>query len=313
MTKNSAATRALRQAEIEAKNVRKRASKLLQRARLDLKGYRKELTTLQKQGVISKRITPLKHIPTRYMVAKLKKFKSVAVGHELAVPIKKLSAHTQRTYLERGLAQRIGNFFVIPKTAEKQRADIHKGHIRVTTQLDRGDEQVIKIPARMEDLNNFLQWADDNETLLNNLKGPRDQFGFQLFGHNAKIGFPNIQALIAHLNKYNHILGNHRASKQAIQEFVLIRFRPSKRGPVHPSIEPYFGEKKYSNKRKKGRKEERRNDENRREKERKRKARYRMQEGIADHKARIERQRKYDRERANYRREERMSKRLMGD
>lgn len=313
MTNNNAASRGLRQAQIDLKNARKRARKLLQRARIDLKEYRKELKTLQKQGIVSKRIVPFKHIPTRYMVSKLKKFKGVAVGHELAVSAKRLSAHTQRLYLERGLAQRIGNFFVVPKTAEKQRADIHKDHIRITTQLNRGDEQVIKIPARLEDLNNFLQWANDNETLLNNLKGPRDQFGFQLFGHNAKVGFPNIQALIAHLNKYAHILGNHRASKQAIQEFVLIRFRPSKRGLVHPTIEPYYGEKKYSNKRPKSRKEQRRNEEYRREKERKRKARYRMQENVEQHQTRIENQRNYDQRMSNERREKRMAKRLMGD
>jgi hypothetical protein len=311
--KNNAARNAVRQAKSDYSKARQRAQKLLQKANLDLREYRKQLKTLQKQQVISKRIITKLHKPTRYMVGKLKKFKGVAVGHELAVPAKSLTPHRQRLYTERGLGQIIDKFFVLPKTAERQRADIHKDHVRVTTSLEFGEETVVKFPTRLEDLNDFLSWADRNADTLNSLKGPRDQFGFQIFGHNAKRGFPNMQELIRYLNNYSHILDNHRSARNAIQEFILIKFRPMRRGTMHPTLEPYYGSKKYSPKRKRDKKDIQRAAAYKRENERKRKARYRVEESKEEHAKRLERQREYDRSRSNHRREERMAKKLMGD
>jgi hypothetical protein len=63
------------------------------------------------------------------------------LGHELAVPVSKVSAHRARQYTEKGIASRIEKFLVIPKTAVKQKADVYKGHIRTTTELTRKDKR----------------------------------------------------------------------------------------------------------------------------------------------------------------------------
>jgi hypothetical protein len=318
--KKDAASKAVRQAELSVRAIRARSKKLLKRANIDVREYRKELATLKKQQIVTKRINAAKHQPTRYMLRKIKQFKGVAVGHELAVPLGKMSPHRARQYTERGIAERIGKFLIVPKTAVKQKADIYKGHIRTTSDLQRGQEEVIKFPARLEDMHEIVSWIDDNEQMINELKGPKGQLGFQLSGHNSRVGLANVKELIKYLHKYDgsdprlrgNIFNGH--SKQVASEFVLIRFRPSRGETVQPHMDPYYGVKRYSKGRgKKDRKDQRRGDHYRRENERKRKASQRMAESKEQHEARLERQRERDRQNANDRREKRMSKKLMGD
>lgn len=317
--RKSDASEAVRQVEKSIREIRAQSKKLLQRANLDVKQYKHQLSVLKKQGIVSKRIQPRSHKPTRYMVRKLKQFKGVASGHELAVPLAKMSPHRARQYTEKGIASRIGKFLVVPKTAAKQKADIYKGHIRTTTELQRGDEEVIKYPARLEDMNDIVAWLAENEAMINELKGPRGQLGFQLSGHNSRRGLPNVQELIKYLMRYDgtepRLRGNifNGDSKQIVTEFVLIRFRPAKGETVQPHMEPYYGVKRYSRGRIKGRKEIRRNEEYKRKQERERKARQRMAEDKEAHEMRLARQRQRDQARANDRREKRMSKKLMGD
>jgi hypothetical protein len=154
---------------------------------------------------------------------------------------------------------------------------------------------------------------------VNELKGPKGQLGFQLAGHNSRVGLANVRELIKYLQKYDgsdpRLRGNifGKTSKNLVTEFVLIRFRPGRGETAQPQMEPYYGVKRYSRGRGKDRKDERRNEEYRRENERKRKARQRMAESAEAHEQRLERQRQRDRARANDRRERRMAKRLLGD
>jgi hypothetical protein len=317
--KKSGASSSVRQAEKSVKAIQARSKQLLKRAELDVRGYRKQLTALKKQGIVSKRINTRSHQPTKYMLGKLRKFKGVALGHELAVPITKISTHRARQYTEKGIASQIGKFLVVPKTAVRQKADVYKGHIRTTTELKRGVEEVIKFPARLDDMHDVLNWLAENEQIVNELKGPKGQLGFQLAGHNSRVGLANVRELIKYLQKYDgsdpRLRGNifGKTSKNLVTEFVLIRFRPGRGETAHPQMEPYYGVKRYSRGRGKDRKDERRNEEYRRENERKRKARQRMAESAEAHEQRLERQRQRDRARANDRRERRMAKRLLGD
>jgi hypothetical protein len=317
--KKDAASKAVRQAEMSVRAIRARSKKLLRRAQLNLREYRKELATLKKQGIVAKRIIPRSHQPTRYMLKKLKTFKGVAVGHELAVPIQKLSPHRARKYTETGIATRIEKFLTVPKTAVRQKADIYKGHIRRTTELKRGQEETISFGTRLEDMHDALNWLADNEKMVNDLKGPRGQLGFQIVGHNSRVGLANVKELIKYLQKYDgsdpRLRGNifNGDSHEIVEEFVIIRFRPAKGGPSHPTMDPYYGIKRYSKGRKNDRKDQRRGEDRRREMERQRKARQRMAEDKEQYEKRLERQRKRDRENANVRREKRMAKRLMGD
>jgi hypothetical protein len=318
--KKSAGSTGTRQVEKTLREIRARSKALLRRAELDVREYRKELVNLKKQGIVSKRIQPRSHQPTRYMLRKLKKFKGVATGHELAIPVQKLSPHRARQYTEKGIASQVGDFLLVPKTAARQKADIFKGHIRTTTELRRGQEEVIKFPARLEDMHDVLNWLAENEEMINQLKGSQGQLGFQLSGHNSRVGLANVRELIKYLQKYDgtdprlrgNIFNGH--SKQVVREFVLIRFRPGRGGKVQPTMDPYYGVKRYSRGRGRGHdKQGMRGDEYRRQKERERKARQRMAESQEAHDARIEKQRQRDRARANDRRERRMAKRLLGD
>lgn len=316
--KKAASNKAVRQVERSTKAIRARSKALLKSAQLDVREYRKQLTQLKKQQIVSKRVDVRSHQPTRYMMGKLRKFKGVALGHELAVPIAKISPHRARQYTEKGIASQIEKFLIVPRTAARQKADVYKGHIRTTTELNRGQEEVIKFPSRLEDMHDVLAWLADNEQMINELKGPKGQLGFQLSGHNSRVGLANVRELIAYLMKYDgsdqRLRGNifNGSSKKIVTEFVLIRFRPS-RGSNVPQMEPYYGVKRYSKARQKDRKDQRRGEEHRREMERNKKARQRMAESLSQREARLEKQRKRDRAKANERREKRMAKRLLGD
>jgi hypothetical protein len=316
--RKDAASIAVRQAQLSVRAVRARSKELLRRAELDVKSYKHQLSVLKKQGIVAKRIKPRSHKPTHYMIKKLKQFRGVATGHELAVPVSKISPHRARQYTEKGIASRIGKFLVIPKTAAKQKADVYKGHIRTTTELRRGQEEVIKFPSRLDDMHDVLNWLVENEQMINELKGPKGQLGFQLSGHNSRVGLANVKELISYLHKYDgsdpRLRGNifNGSSKRIVTEFVLIRFRPGKGSNV-PEMEPYYGVKRYSRGRGKDRKDQRRGEEYRRERERDRKARQRLSEDTQAHERRLSIQRERDRKRANDRREQRMAKKLMGD
>lgn len=317
--KKDAASKAVSQAERSVRLIRARSKQLLKAAQLDVHQYRHELSVLKKQGIVAKRIQPRSHQPTRYMLGKLKQFKGVATGHELAVPISKVSMHRARQYTEKGIASRIGKFLLVPKTSAKQKADVYKGHIRTTTELVRGEEEVIKFPSRLEDMHDILNWLADNEKMVNELKGPKGQLGFQLAGHNSRVGLANVKELISYLQKYDgsdpRLRGNifNGKSRKLVTEFVLIRFRPGKGETVQPHMEPYYGVKRYSRGRGKDRKDQQRGEAYRREKERDRKARQRLAEDKESHEDRLAKQRQRDRASANDRREKRMAKKLMGD
>lgn len=316
--KKSAPDRAVRQAEMDVKALRKRANKLLKSAQLDVKAYRHQLSVLKKQGIVAKRINVRSHLPTRYMMRKITKFKGVALGHDLAIPIRKLSPHRARQYTETGIAERIDKFLTVPKTAVRQRADIVKGHIRTVTELKRGQEEVIKFPSRMEDMHDILNWLDANEPMIRKLQGSHGQLGFQLSGYNSRTGLANVEALIKYLQQYDGSDPRYRGdifssenTKRIAREFVLIRFRPAKRTEVRPHSEPYYGVKRPSKGLKKDRKDQRRNQEYKRERARMRKASQRLAEDQETHDKRVAKQRERDRARANERREKRMFNKLM--
>jgi hypothetical protein len=316
--KKSASAKAVRQVERSVRDIRARSKALLKSAQLDVREYRKQLATLKKQEIVSRRVDVRSHFPTRYMMNKIKKFKGVALGHELAVPISRISSHRARQYTEKGIASKIEKFLIVPKTAARQKADVYKGHIRTTTELNRGDEEVIKFPTTLDDMHDVVNWLRDNEQMINELKGGKGQLGFQLSGHNSRVGLANVRELISYLMKYDgsdpRLRGNifSGSSKKLVTEFVLIRFRPGKGSNV-PQMEPYYGVKRYSKGREKDRKDQRRGEEYRREKEREKKARQRFAEDAETYENRLAKQRQRDRANANARREKRMAKRLLGE
>jgi hypothetical protein len=299
---------AISQARAHSKSIQRQSKELLRRAQLDVREYRKEISLLKKQGIISKKIDARTHTPTRYMLSKLKKFKDVATGHALAVPVSKLPKGRADEYVSRGTMRQVGGFVVVPKTAVRQRADVVKGHIATYTLLGSGEERVIFLPYGGNRLSDIVAQLKDHESEINQLKGSKEQFGFQLFGHNSKRGFPDAETFRSYLeDQYSHILAKPKDNREAFQHFVIIRFR-NKKGM--PQGEPYEGKKYYK------RKGENRRDDTyyqqyKKDLAAKRKRAERERETPEQRKARLEQQRRYDRENANKRREARMGKRLL--
>lgn len=303
------AERALSQAKKNADSYRRKAKQLLKAAKLDVKEYKKELAQLKKQGIVSKRIDARSHKPTRYMLTKIRKFKDVATGHAMAIPVSKVPSERRSKYISKGTARQQGEFLIVPKTATNQRADVVKGHIATYTNLGMGEERVIFLPFEAKDLNDIVKQLEDHESEINQLKEPNEQFGFQLFGHNAKRGFVDADDLHKYLTQnYSHLLTSPKQAQEALQEFVLIRFRNRK---GIPDMEPYHGVKYY------GKKNERRDDTYYQGVLRKRaavrKANLRAKETPKQREERLEKQRSYDRSNANARREQRMHRRLFID
>lgn len=306
----------IRQVEIDIKAIRERAKRLLKNAQLDVREFRKELSNIKKAGIAYVKRDIRKQRPTRYAISKIKKFKGVAVGTEMAVPVKKLSPERLEELISSGRGKVTDRFFIRPKTAAKQRMDVYKDHIRTITDLGFGEEQIIYLRQDFFDMNEFLDWADAHSDELEKLKSKNDQFGFQIFGHNSAVGFPfmghkgdhKFHSLVAYLSTYTHLLQNPRSSRAAIQEFVLIRFKRGRKS-VGPQMDPYHGKKLYSKKRKATERERREANLYRLENQRNRTARARINETKADKEKRLAKQREYDRKKANERREKRMEKR----
>lgn len=303
------ASKAVSQARRQANEIKKKAQKLLRNAQLDVREYRKELSELKKQGIVSKVIDARTHKPTRYMLSKINRYKDVATGKALAVEAARIPSERRNKYLQKGTAKQVDKFLVVPKTAAKQKLDVVKGHLATYTKLAAGEERVIYLPFEAKNLNDVVRQLEDHESEINQLKEPKEQFGFQLFGHNAKRGFPDADELFRYLTlHYSHLLSDPRKAAQAFNHFVLIRFR-NKKGM--PELEPQTGPKRYGRK-----KNERRDswyDAELRKRATLRKQKQRAKENAEQREERLEKQRNYDRQRANVRREARMGKRLLGD
>jgi len=305
--RKSDAEKQVSQARSRVKEIRRKSKAILKRAQIDVREYRKEISTLKKQGIVAKYINAKTHQPTRYMVSKLKRFKDVATGHAMAVPASKLTKERAAKYVKKGTARKVGRFLVLPKTAAKQRADVIKGHLATYTELGFGEERIIFLPFEAKNLNDVVAQLEDHESEINQLKERNEQFGFQLFGHNAKRGFVDAEDLHKYLTQnYSHLLSSPLKAQQAFQEFVLIRF---KHRQGMPQMEPYRGTRFY------GPKNKRRPDtyweQELRKRATARKAKQRERETIQQRIVRLGNQRAYDRKKAEERREKRMFEKLM--
>jgi hypothetical protein len=51
-------------------------------------------------------------------------------------------------------------------------------------------------------MHDVLNWLAENEQMINELKGPKGQLGFNS-GHNSRVGLANVKELIKYLHKYD--------------------------------------------------------------------------------------------------------------
>jgi len=222
----------------DVKEIRRKSKELLRQANKSVREYRHELSLLKKQQVVSKRVDIRSQRPTRYMLSKIRKFSDVIEGK---VNVVKAPKKIREQYTAKGLFEERGAFLVIPKDHKLQRAKIRKGLVAKYRPMIGGEERVIVLPYKATDLEHLAHLIHENHEAINQMKEPTEQFGFQLYGHNSKLGFPNANTPEG-LSSY--ILGNYQHMfnrKDSLQHIVFLRYKHW--GP--PEGPPVTGEKIY--------------------------------------------------------------------
>jgi hypothetical protein len=303
------------QAGQKAKQGKEKSQKILKGLGLTQKEYRSYISRLKKSGIVSKKIDARSHKPTRHMADKIRKYKDVASGAAMAIPAQKVRPDLIDQYVKQGTAQLRDKFFIRSKSHAREKLSVERGLLKTTIPLKNGESDVIYLPFSAANFNEYLEMLKNREDEINQMKGPTEQFGFQIYGHNSLSGQPDVEHLINYIEtRYESILKNRRASREIMrdQEFVLLRFR-NKYGK--PLDEPYLYRKRYSRTNATGRDDDRYYYENRerRGREMLRKRRQRKNETDEQKQKRLERQREYDRKRVEIRREKRMAERLLGE
>ena len=222
----------------DVKELRQKSKELLRRANKNVREYRHELALLKKQQVVSKRVDVRSQRPTRYMLSKIKKFSDVIEGKVNAVKAPKA---IRKQYTDKGLFEERGSFLIVPKEYANQRAKIKRGMVAKYRPLTNGEERVLVLPYKATDLEHLAHLIHENHEAINMMKEPTEQFGFQLYGHNSKIGFPNAntpEGLSSYiLSHYQHMFNR----KDSLRHIVFLKYKHW--GP--PSSPPISGEKIY--------------------------------------------------------------------
>lgn len=255
-----------------AKKVNKKLT-LLQKSNLTRAEYRKRLNALKRSEMISKKINPKTHEPTRYMLKKLRVYQDVALGHANAKRVDKINGKIAAEYVKKGIAELRGNFFVVPKSSPKEKLVIDQGYLTTLKPMEMGEQRIVILPYTLRDLNELVDLLLDKDSKINQLKSPLDYFGFQLYGHNIIVGQPSAKELAKYImTHYQHLLGtNTRKDTMTDFNFVMYRFKTRDR---QLRAEPYKGEQIIHVKRKR-KKETNWERERRRKRQRNKKAQYR--------------------------------------
>lgn len=220
----------------------KRKLTLLQKSELTRAEYRKRLTALKRSEMLSKRIEPKTHEPTRYMLKKLKTFQDVAIGHANAKRVDKIDGSIAAEYVKKGIAELRGNYFVVPKSSPKEKLVIDRGFLSTIKPMEMGEQRIVILPYTLRDLNEVVDILLDKESEINQLKSKLDYFGFQIYGQNIIVGQPSAKELAKYImTHYQHLLGlNTRSDQMKDFNFVMYRFKSRDR---QLRAEPYKGEK----------------------------------------------------------------------
>ena len=271
----------------DVKEIRRKSKELLKRANKSIREYRHELALLKKQQVVAKYIDIRKQRPTRYMLSKIRKFKDVLENKSIAVRAPK---SIREKYESKGIFETRRSFIIVPKRHEKQKSKISRGLIMNIKPLKNGEVEEIILPYVATDLEQLAYMIEDNQSEINQMKMPTEQFGFQLYGHNSRRGFPNANTPEG-LSTY--ILGNYQHlfdKKNVLENIILFRYKYNNARP--PEFEPLHGDAKVYH--------IKRNDDRdprwrwamdkRREREAQRKARQRIAETEEQRQKRLEKQ-----------------------
>jgi len=201
-----------------------------------LKQFRKDVAKLKKLGLTGTKIEPRKQKPTSYYIKKVNALKPVIEGRAQLV---EASKPQRDIYRENAGYKTYSKYIIVDKEKPEQTAEMQGDYLNIKVPMERGQMEYIVFPVKAADLGQFVEKIKDDET-LNNLKAPTDQFGFRLFGHNSRRGFPDVEDMAFYINtQYRHLLDKNNASREAFRHLTLLRFS-GRENELPDSGEPKF-------------------------------------------------------------------------
>lgn len=184
-----------------------------------VRNFRSSVAKLKKKGIVSPRVDARSQAPTRYMRAKVRKFADVLEGRAIAVAAPR---HIREQYTSRDLLEARGRFLIAPKEFEHQRARLRRDMVQMIRPLKNGQEEYVILPWKANDLYELVGKLKTDPEAIDKLKEPDEYFSFRLFGHNAGDSFEDTDALIRDLEFYLPRLG---AKKDVVKHITFQRFK----------------------------------------------------------------------------------------
>ena len=199
------------------------------------KAFEKDVSTLKKAGVISRKIK-VKHadLSTRSDGKSLreiiKKFHAATpsgggTAKIVSAPATVVTEYKKLDYIVDSKRGKSGKHIMVP-AAPGSKVTIDKtGRIHVETS---GGLETIHLPIQYHDLEQYIRDVMNNAPEINRMKAANETFGFQLYGFNSKRSFPNIQALFKRLTGYQSFAQiskkpRSRKAEEYIQNLIVVK------------------------------------------------------------------------------------------
>jgi hypothetical protein len=170
--------------------------------KVSLREFRKAVSKLKKQGLVSKRLNVRKATPDKKvnggrvkLSTLVKKFDDVISGKATAIKATK----SLSTYRKLGFETAKGRV-IVPHTATEQVGITPTGEI-FTRQKGTGIRK-IEVPVEYHKLDQYLVDILANAEKLNKRLDENEYFGFTYFGHRSTELYSNIEMLIAKIREY---------------------------------------------------------------------------------------------------------------
>lgn len=208
-----------------------------------LKDYRHNLAILKKAGIVSKKTDARSQKVTRHYVRKINQYRGVLEGREIAV---KAKPEIREKYKD--VFKTINSHVLVPKEFPNQTAKVRrpkgggselivKSHppreVGVIGQpgekrRTRGWEEVM-LPFQPQTMPQLVEGIREHPEMEGWLGGD-EMWGFQLYGHSSRKGFPDLDetqdGMRDYINtKYRHLF-DPRYTEQAVSHFHLIKYWP---------------------------------------------------------------------------------------
>lgn len=219
---SKASRQAVKDVNVDIKAIREKSRQLLAKVGKDIRAVRKDVSTLKKSGLVSKRVNAASYFPTKYMLNKIEKNRDVISGEAVAV---RASKDVRSKYVNKGLFEQRGSSLIVPKEYSNQKTRISRGMVEISRPLKRGEERRLILPFKATDMEQVATKMLENPE-FENMKEPDELFGFRMYGHTMEtFGFPNLEMFAEYvLQNYKHMFKGKKG-KEGVKHFELVRFK----------------------------------------------------------------------------------------